>query len=169
MTDTPMYSTPTNPKLEFALEIRLKFPNVHHLGGLPSGISRSAVYVQEGTFEGPTLKGKALPNSGGDWAAHWPSKTLALDARYMLQEDDGTLIYLQNKGFIWGRKEDTMQKFYDYAFNNGPAVPHEEYYFRTQTTFEVPPGKHDWMNNHVFVGIGERLQDGNCIRYFAVV
>jgi hypothetical protein len=124
MSNKHNYSTPDNPRLEFALEIRLRFQ---------------------------------------------PDKPLALDARYLPQEKDGTLILLQNKGFIWRRHDDTLQKLYDYAFNEGPGVPHQEYYFRTVPTFEVPAGRHDWLNNHIFIGIGERLKDGNRIRYYAVM
>jgi hypothetical protein len=168
MSEKHNYSTLDEPKLEFALEVRLKFETAQHLRNLPSGISRSAVFVEEGAFEGPRLKGRALPHTGRDYAAHWPDKTLSLDARYLLQEEDGTLILLQNRGYIWGRQDDTLQKLYDFAFCNGPAVPHQEYYFRTVPTFEVPAGRHDWLNNHVFIGVGERLRDGNRIRYYAV-
>lgn len=169
MSNEHAFSTLNNPKLEFALEVRLKFETAQHIHDLPSGISRSGVFVEEGSFEGPRLKGRAMPNTGGDYAAHWPDKTLSLDARYMLQEEDGTLILLQNRGYIWGRQDDTLQKLYDFAFNDGPVVPQQEYYFRTAPTFEVPAGRHDWLNKHIFIGIGERLKDGNRIRYYAVV
>src|SRR6185437_9601979 len=51
-------------------------------------------------------------------------------ARYMLQEDDGTLILLTNKGYLWGRNPDTMQRLREMAFAGGPAVEPAEYYLR---------------------------------------
>ncbi len=87
----------------------------------------------------------------------------------MLEEDDGTLILLNNRGFLWGRKPGTMQRLRDWAFNGGEPVPHEEYYLRGSPTFECSVGKHDWLTKHVFVGVGERRADGNCLRYYALV
>ena len=62
MSDGP-FSTMDNPRLEFALEVRLAFPRVQTILNVPAGGMRSAVYVTEGTFEGPTLRGKAVPGS----------------------------------------------------------------------------------------------------------
>ena len=77
-----------------------------------------------GEFFGPKLKGKAVPNSGGDYALFRPDDTAVFDARYMLQEDDGTLIMLYNKGFLWGRKPDVMDRLRKWAFEGGAPVPH---------------------------------------------
>ena len=57
----------------------------------------------------------------------------------------------------------------DWAFADGPPVPHEEYYLRGNPTFECSIGKHDWLTKHVFVGVGERRPDGNRLRYYALV
>jgi len=168
MMDGP-FSTMDNPRLEFAMEIRLAFPDVQTIPNTPSGGMRSAVYVREGTFEGPALKGKAVPGSGGDYAYFRPDDVAVFDARYMLQEEDGTLILLNNRGFLWGRKPETMQRLRDWAFGDGAPVPHEEYYLRGNPSFETSIGKHDWLTKHVFVGVGERRPDGNRLRYYALV
>ncbi len=97
-----LYSTMENPRLEFAMEIRLAFPRVQMIPNTPSGGSRSAVYVESGTFEGPRLRGRAVPNSGGDYAYFRPDDVAVFDARYMLEEEDGTLILLNNRGFLMG-------------------------------------------------------------------
>ncbi len=44
--------------------------------------------------QAPRLRCKAVPASGGDYALFRPDGVLAFDARYLLQEDDGTLILL---------------------------------------------------------------------------
>ncbi len=74
----------------------------------------------------------------------------------MLQEDDGTLILINNRGFLWGRKPDVMTRLRQWAFEGGKPVPHNEYYLRANPSFEVSKGKHDWLTRHVFVGVGER-------------
>jgi hypothetical protein len=173
MSDGPFANGPfsgfENPRLEFVMEVRLTFPQVQMIPNTPNGGSRSAVYVNGGTFEGPYLKGKAVPGSGGDYAYFRPDDVAVFDARYMLEEDDGTLILLNNKGFLWGRRPNTMDRLRDWAFNNGTPVPHEEYYLRGNPTFETTIGKHDWLTKHVFVGVGERRADGNRLRYYALV
>jgi hypothetical protein len=163
------YSTMDNPRLEFAMEVRLSFPRVQVIPNTPAGGSRSAVYVESGTFEGPRLRGRAVPHSGGDYAYFRPDDVAVFDARYMLEEEDGTLILLNNRGFLWGRKADTMQRLRDWAFKGGAPVAHEEYYLRGSPTFECSVGKHDWLTKHVFVGVGERRADGNRLRYYALV
>jgi Protein of unknown function (DUF3237) len=162
-------STMNDPHCEFAFEVSLKFTRVQNIAAMPSGAGRGAVYLDEGTFEGPQLKGKAVPNSGGDYALFRPDDVLSFDARYMLQENDGTLIMLYNRGYLWGRHPDTMTKLREWAFNKGPAVPSSDYYLRCSPTFEVEKGKHDWLMKHVFIGIGERKPDGNVVRYYKVL
>jgi len=156
-------------QLEFAFDLRVRFTRAQNINDMPTGAGRGAVYVDGGTFEGPRIKGTIVPNSGGDYALFRPDGTLSFDARYMLQEEDGTLIMLYNAGFLWGRKPDTMQRLREMAFNNGPAVDPAEYYLRSQPRFEAPTGRHDWLTRHVFVGYGERRADGNIQRIYSVV
>jgi Protein of unknown function (DUF3237) len=162
-------STITEPRLEFAFEVRLRFTHVQMIEGMPSGANRGAVYLDSGEFSGPRLRGKAVPNSGGDYALFRPDDTAAFDARYMLQEDDGTLILVRNRGYLWGYGDDTMRRLREMAFSGGPTVNPSEYYLRAFPSFEVPAGKHDWLTRHVFIGVGERKSDGNLIRYFALL
>ena len=157
------------PGLEFAFEVRLRFTRVQNIASMPTGAGRGAVYVDSGEFSGPYIRGKAVPNSGGDYALFRPDGVLQFDAKYMLQEEDGTLILMQNRGYLWGRRADTMQKLRDMAFAGGPTVDPGEYYLRAAPSFEVEKGRHDWLMRHVFVGLGERKSDGNLVRYYKVL
>jgi Protein of unknown function (DUF3237) len=168
MTGFAELSTMERPHLEFVFECRLMFTRVFTVPDVPNGGFRSAVLVDDGHFEGPHFKGRAVPNSGGDYAHFRSDDTAIFDARYLLEVDDGTLIYMQNRGYLWGRKPGVMARLRAWAFEGGPEVPHEDYYLRAQPTFETPMGKHEWMTRHVFIGIGERKPDGNLVRYYAV-
>ena len=68
--DTTPFAAPfsmvDNPRMEFVMEVRLTFPEVYTMAPVPAGGMRSAVLVQGGTFEGPLIKGRAIPGSGGD-------------------------------------------------------------------------------------------------------
>jgi hypothetical protein len=163
------WSSKTEPRFAFAFECRLWFTGAQVIENMPTGAGRGAVYVDRGAFEGPRLKGEVVPHSGGDYSLFRPDDVLAFDARYMLREDDGTLILLHNRGYLWGRAPDVMERLRDWAFRGGPPVEHGDYYLRAFPTFEVTAGKHDWLMRHVFFGIGERLPDGNRIRYYALL
>lgn len=158
-----------NPALEFVFEIDLDFQRVHNIPNMPTGFGRGAVYVDSGRVSGPRLNGRVIPNSGGDWAMFRPDGTLSFDARYMIEEDDGSLILIRNNGFLWGRKPDTMERVREWIFHNGPPVPKDEYYLRASPTFEVQAGRHDWLTRHVIIGVGKRKQQGNVLRYYALL
>ena len=153
------------PKLEFAFTIKLSLDRRFWIRPTDTGATRAGIYVKDGTFEGPNIRGIVVPGSGADWPLVRPNGVIDFDARYMLQEDDGSVIYLQNRGFRWGSKE-----VMDAMARNEP-VDHADYYFRTSTKFEAPEGKHDWLNRTVIVGGGQRKAnpDHTLFRYYAVV
>lgn len=157
------------PHLEYVFEIDLDFTRVQNIDNMPTGAGRGAVYVDSGEFRGPKLNGTVVPNSGGDYALFRPDGVLSFDARYMLEENDGTLIMLHNKGYLWGRYPDTMEKIRAWIFDDGPVVPESEYYLRANPTFEVETGKHDWLMRYVIVGVGKRKEHGNVVRYYALL
>ena len=165
----PPFSQPDAPRLELAMEVRLAFPGTYMIPDTPWGFSRGAVLVESGTFEGPKIRGRAIPNSGGDYACFRPDGTVCFDARYLLEEEDGTVILLRNTGFLFGRSPDTMDRIRAAMRGEGPQVPFEDYYLRSTPSFECPAGKHDWLTRHCFVGIGQRLPQGNLLRYYTVL
>jgi hypothetical protein len=83
------FSTLDNPRMEFVMEVRLQFPEVYSMAPHPFGGMRSAVLVQGGTFEGPHLKGRAIPGSGGDYAYFRPDDVAVFDARPFRQVQGG--------------------------------------------------------------------------------
>ncbi|MBN9142331.1 MAG: hypothetical protein BGP00_21325 [Novosphingobium sp. 63-713] len=162
-------SLPTEPRFEFLFEIELKWRLLQQIPNMPSGAGRGATYVDTGTICGPHLNGRIYPNSGADWALFRPDKVLGLDARYMLEAQDGTLILMRNQGYLVGRAPDVLPRIQAWMFEDGPEVPFEDYYLRTTPTFEVEEGPYDWLMKTVVVGIGHRQKEGNTIRYFALL
>lgn len=154
------------PTLEFAMQVtlRLRKPRLE-IRDLPAGGNRLAVVIESGSFEGPALRGEVLPG-GGEWPHVRPDGVFSFDARYHLREADGTLIYLQNKGYRHASPE-VMERLF--ALRPGDVVSPSEYYFRCTPTFETAPGRHDWLARHVFVGVGERMEEGNRITYYKVL
>ena len=150
------------PQFEYTMSVRIKLKPKIAVGPLAQGGDRYFVEILEGSFEGPRLKGKVLPG-GGDWAHVRPDGTLDFDARYNLQHEDGSLIYLQNRGFRWGPAE-VMARL-----ARREHVDASEYYMRVTPRFEVAQGPHDWLARHVFIGIGDKIPEGNVIHYFRLL
>jgi hypothetical protein len=151
------------PKLEFAFAVQITLTPALWPQELPRGGKRVFVGIESGTFEGPNIKGTVIGGSGGDYADARKDGVIDFDARYMLREDDGTLIYLQNRGFRWA-SEEAMEKM-----KRQEPLDASEYYMRVAPKFEVEAGKHDWLNKYVFVGVGDKIPRGNIIRYFKVL
>ncbi|MBC2667878.1 DUF3237 domain-containing protein [Novosphingobium piscinae] len=162
-------SRPDEPRFEFLFEIALTWKAIQSIPNMPSGAGRGATYLDTGTITGPHLNGRVVPQSGADWALFRPDQVLGLDARYMLEAEDGTLILMRNTGYLAGRAPDVIPRIQKWMFENGPPVPFEDYYLRTTPTFEVEEGRYDWLMRTVVVGIGTRQLTGNTIRYFALL
>jgi hypothetical protein len=151
------------PQFEFAFSVQIQLTPALWPQEMPRGGKRVFVGIASGIFEGPNIKGIVVPGSGGDYADARRDGILDFDARYMLKEDDGTFIYLQNRGYRWG-SEDAMEKM-----KRQEELDPSDYYMRVSPKFEVEAGKHDWLNKYVFVGVAEKIPRGNIIRYFKVL
>ena len=93
------------PKLEFAFTVKIALERAFWIRPPDIGCVRAGIYLKDGTFEGPNIRGIVIPGSGADWPLVRPNGVIDFDARYMLQEEDGSVIYLQNRGFRWGPKD----------------------------------------------------------------
>ncbi|MPT47119.1 MAG: DUF3237 domain-containing protein [Sphingobium sp.] len=162
-------SRPDEPRFEFLFEISLEWGGLQNISNMPSGHGRGATYIEKGIVRGPHLNGVICPRSGADWAQFRPDTVLGLDARYMLEADDGTLILMHNKGYLAPRGDDVLSRIQAWMFRDGPEVPFEEYYLRVTPTFEVETGRYDWLMRTIVVGIGSRQKVGNTIRYYALL
>lgn len=158
-----MAAHPFQPTLEHAFTISIELAGLQWIKPTAIGATRAAVYAASGTIEGPRLNGRVIPMSGGDFPLVRPNGVIDFDARYLLEADDGAVIYMQNRGYRWG-SEEAMAKL----SRNEPLEPHD-YYMRTSPKFDAPEGPHEWMNRHVFVGVAEKMPGANRIHYFVVL
>jgi hypothetical protein len=154
---------PFHPKLEYAFTIAIELTGLRWIKPSNTGMTRAAVYAGTGTIEGPLLRGRVLPMSGGDFPLVRADGVIDFDARYLLETEDGTVIYLQNRGYRWAKTSEIAAKM-----SRDEPVAHEDYYMRVSPKFDVPEGPHAWMGKHVFVGIAEKVPGANRIHYFVV-
>lgn len=155
---------PFQPQLEHAFSISIELAGLKWVRPSAMGETRAAVYAASGTIEGPRLNGIVIPMSGGDFPLLRPNGVIDFDARYLLQADDGAVIYMQNRGYRWASSPEIAERM-----SRNEPVDHSEYYMRVSPKFDAPAGPHEWMTKHVFVGVAEKLPGANRIHYFVVL
>jgi len=150
---------PPKPKLEYLgrWSVDLIAP-IWELGQTSDLGKRRIIPITGGKFEGPKIKG-AILNNGSDWQIVTKDGLEIIDTRYLLQTDDGALIYLQTKGYRYG-PPDVMAKV-----AKGEVVDANLYYFRLYMTFETAAPKYAWLNRAMAIAIAMRL--GNAVVYDA--
>ena len=151
----------TNPTLEFAFELRVSVDTAVHLGrGADEVLSFTP--ITGGTVSGPLLNGVVLAG-GGDWAVT-RSGTAQLEARYLVQADDGAAIDVLNRGYFRATDEVSAR------MERGENIAEDDpgMYFRTAPVFQTDAPAHRWLAEHQFIGLA-RDEDGQvCVRLFVV-
>jgi len=155
---------PFAPTLEHAFTISIDLTKPYWVKPTVRGETRAAIYAAAGTVEGPRLNGRVIPMSGGDFPLSRPDGVIDFDARYLLEADDGAIIYLENRGYRWARDQEVGA-----AMRRNEEANFSDYYMRVTPKFDAPAGPHEWMSRHVFVGVAEKLPGANRIHYFTVL
>jgi Protein of unknown function (DUF3237) len=145
-------------KLEYVFQIRIDFSERVSFK-TPNG-RRAYVPTISGVIEGPRLQGRVVPRSGADYAGNG-----RLNAHYMLQASDGTMIYINNQGYLYPKSGKPIDQS-DPTWG-GDA----DFYFRCTPVFDTPVGPHDWLTRTVIVGSGKRHAnpDHTIFTYYAVL
>ena len=151
----------TPPRLELAFEASVEVGSPEVVGAVPGG-TRRLIPIIGGSFSGPLVKGTILPG-GADHQLLQPDGFTQLDARYVLQTDDGKKIYVTNRGLRYGSPE-VMAKL-----NAGERVDPSLIYFRTAAELATAAPDLQWMNHNLFIGVGERYPTRVVIRFYKVL
>ncbi len=161
-----MVQDPLALRYEHAFDIRINFDRRWGTGAIhEGGPSTGYTSIGEGsTVVGPKLNGKLVDYSGADWPVVRTDKVVELNAHYMIEADDGALIYIRNLGYVHGPLD----------LADGAKTSS---YFRCTPYFRAPQGKHDWLNRTVIVGVGQRRPklteqddpDHSLFRYYSVL
>lgn len=137
------------PLLEFCFRITVDVTGgVQELGETGKG-SRRIVPITGGSFEGPNIKGTVVAG-GYDWQLLRADGVVEIDARYLLQTNEGDLITVVNTGLRHGPQQ-VMQRL-----AAGEEVDPSHYYFRSIPVFETGNPKYAWLMQSVFLADGLR-------------
>jgi hypothetical protein len=151
MQSSDMKFAPPSPSLDFLarFEVDLTAPP-WDLGDTSALGRRRIIPIKGGRFDGPQLKGEILDN-GADWQIVTADNIAVIDTRYLLRLSDGSLAYLQTKGFRHG-PPDVMAEL-----ARGEEVDPTRYYFRVAMQFETASKILGWLNHLVCLGSAMRL------------
>ncbi|GJG94431.1 DUF3237 domain-containing protein [Cupriavidus pauculus] len=153
------------PTLEHIGDFSLQVAPPTEVGATPLG-QRRVIPILSGTVRGPRLNGHILPG-GADFQLIRHSDgddvtTADIEARYVLETDDGARIYIVNAGVRSGSAPVIAR------LNRGETVDPSEIYFRTAPRFETAAPRYRWLMQHLFVASGARYPDRVELRYFLV-
>ncbi|ESJ23166.1 hypothetical protein B551_0207225 [Cupriavidus sp. HPC(L)] len=153
------------PKLEHVADFSFRLDPAIEVGVSAVG-QRRVIPILDGIVDGPLLRGRVLPG-GADFQLVRPDLgdgvTVAeIEARYVLQTDDGARIYIVNAGLRSG-PADVLARL-----SAGETVDPSRVYFRTAPRFETQAPAYRWLMQHTFVATGARFPDRVQMRYFRV-
>lgn len=78
------------------------------------------------------------------------SGTSQLEARYLLEADDGAAIDILNRGYF--RADPDVA----HRLERGDPLEESEYYFRTAPVFQTEAPAHRWLCEHQFIGLARQ-------------
>ncbi len=135
------------PLLRPALELKVEVAAPVSLGRTGQG-ERRIVPITGGQVSG-RLTGRILPGGADDQVLGSDGVT-RLDARYLIETDQGALIHVENTGLRHGPPE-LMERI-----RKGEPVDPSAIYFRCSPRFHTTAEPHLWLTRTLFVGTGER-------------
>ena len=133
----------------FSLAIKVGAPII--AGDHGHGIRR-VIPILGGEVSGEGIKGTIFP-VGADFQTIRSNGFTELEAKYAFELDDGAIVYIENIGIRFGRKEllDRIAK--------GEIVDPASIYFRSVPKFETGSEKYRWLMENLFIGVGARHPD----------
>jgi hypothetical protein len=146
-----MASTVAAPSLNARLLMHLavEVGELTPIGHGPVG-ERRVVAITGGRFEGEGgWRGRVLAG-GADWQLLRADGVLEVDARYVLEDEQGARVQVVSQGLRHGPPEVIA------ALARGETVDPARYYFRTALRFDAAAAALQHLNRVVAVGLGAR-------------
>lgn len=156
-----MTQTLPPPVLEHVCDLTVTVAPAIEIGASCAGLRR-VVPITGGSVRGPKLNGRVLA-AGADFQMIVEGGTQAqLDARYVVELDDGCRIFVHNTALRVASAEDTLRLM------QGQEVDPDRVYFRCQPRFEVAGSRWAWLTQSQFIGSGRRTPDAVWLSFYRV-
>ena len=149
------------PQLKHFASLRVEIAAPQEIGAAQFG-TRRVIPITGGTVQGNGWNGRVLPG-GADFQRIVSPRLAELDARYVLESDDGETIFVQNRALRAADPEVTQKII------NGIPVDPSEVYFKCTPIFETSAERFQWITERLFIGTGVRKPDCVEIDFFEVI
>ncbi len=147
------------PALEHLCDLAVDVGTPIDVGQTPLG-QRRLVAILGGSVTG-RIAGRVLP-VGADFQLIHGATLARLEARYVLELDDGAHVFVQNNALRVASAEVTARLL------RGDPVDPNEVYFRGQITLETGDERWSWLNERQFLCVGRRLPAKVLMSYYTV-
>ena len=159
--NTPALETLPPPRLEHVCDLAVTIAPPVEVGQTSAGLRRM-IPITGGVVTGPRLNGKVLAG-GADFQLILGGGTQAhLDARYVIELDDGTRVFVQNTALRFASLENSQR------IMRGEPVSPDAVYFRCQPKLEAAGEAWAWLSESQFIGSGRRAPDGVFLSFYRV-
>jgi len=157
-----MTETLPPPSLEHVCDLAVTIAPPVEVGHTVSGLRRM-IPITGGVVRGPRINGRVLPG-GADFQLILGEGTQAhLDARYVIELDDGTRVFVQNTALRVASLENSQR------IMRGEPVSPDAVYFRCQPRLEAASPAWAWLAESQFIGTGRRAPDGVFLSFYRVL
>lgn len=156
----PIHEAPRPPEMEYLTRLEIEVGKPLEVGTTHAG-HRRVIPILGGTVRGPKLNGRVLPG-GADFQLLRSATVSDLDARYVVETDNGHRVFVLNHAYRTGTAEDIA------ALANGVEVPAERIYFRCSPIFEVAGEELSWLESTIVIGTGVRRPSAVVIDLWAI-
>ena len=161
--DPQLGTEPSAPELDYFGRLSIDVAEPVEVGRT-FACHRRVIPITGGTLTGPEVSGTIL-NAGADFQVLRSATESDLDARYVIEFEDGARIFVTNVAYRTGAAEDIT------ARAEGREVPAERIYFRCAPRFEVADTETSswrWLESTVVIGSGRREPDAVIIDLWVV-
>lgn len=149
------------PQLEHVADLIVRVAAPLEIGRI-AGNLRRMIPILAGEVTGPRLRGRVLAG-GADYQMMRSDGITDLHARYVIEAEAGSLIYVENTGIRCGPPE-LMEKL-----RRGEPVDPALVYFRSTPRFETAAPEYEWLMRSLFLCSGARFPDRVELRFFRVL
>ena len=147
------------PALEHLCDLAVDVGVPVDVGHSPLG-QRRVVSILGGSVSG-RIAGRVLPG-GADFQLIHGATLARLEARYVLELDDGARLFVQNYALRVASAEVTARLL------RGEPVDPNDVYFRGQVNIETGDERWSWLNERQFLCVGQRLPAQVRMTFYAV-
>ena len=149
------------PELKSFATLRVEIAPPQEIGAAQFG-TRRVIPISGGTVFGEGWQGRVLAG-GADYQRIVTPRLAELEARYVIETDEGETIYVANRGLRAADEEVTAN------IMRGVPVDPDQVYFKCTPIFETSAARFQWITERLFIGTGIRRPDCVELQFFEVL